>query len=128
MTIKSYKTDKAPKAIGPYSQAVSSGNLLFVSGQLPIDPETGKFVSQEIGAQTAQVLKNLGAILQNAGLDYTDVVRCDIFLKDLNDFALVNEIYGSTFSGVHPPARQTIEVARLPMDARIEISCIACFK
>lgn len=118
-------TEKAPKAIGPYSQAILSGEYLFVSGQLPIDPETGKFASDEIKGQTEQVLKNLEAILEEAGLNFSAVVRCDIFLIDLGEFSVVNEVYAKAFSTALPPARQTIQVARLPLGARIEISCIA---
>lgn len=118
-------TDQAPKAIGPYSQAISDGNYLFVSGQLPINPSTGKIDGDGIELQTKQVLQNLKAILTAAHLQFEDVLRCDIFLIDLSEFATVNSLYKEAFSGDSPPARQTIQVAALPMGARIEISCIA---
>lgn len=125
---KKIETLEAPKAIGPYSQAVLSDQLLFVSGQLPLDPATGKLVPMEIRQQTNRVLDNLEAILKAAGCTFLDVVRCDVFLKDLNDFAALNEEYAKRFSQPVPPARQTIQVARLPMDALVEISCIAKVK
>lgn len=123
--IKKIETAQAPQAIGPYSQAVWASPLLFVSGQLPIDPTIGKLVESDIRQQIKQVLNNLEAILKAAGCSFQDVVRCDLFLKDLNDFAVVNEEYGKCFTQPIPPARQTIQVARLPLDALIEISCIA---
>lgn len=119
------ETPHAPAAIGPYSQAVRAGQLLFVSGQLPIDPATGQMASTSIEGQTTQVLANLSAILEAAGLTLAHVVRTDIFLKDLQDFPQVNRIYGEHFTHPVKPARQTVQVARLPMDALIEISCIA---
>lgn len=115
----------APKAIGPYSQAIKAGNLLFVSGQLPLDPVTGHLVEQEIRMQTNQVLDNLEAILKASECSFKEVVRVDVFLKDLNDFNALNEEYAKRFSHATPPARQTIQVARLPRDALVEISCIA---
>jgi len=117
-------TENAPGAIGPYSQAVKTGNLVFVSGQIPIDPKTGAFVSEEIKEQTEQVLKNLSAILEAAGSQLENVVKTTVFLADMNDFAAMNEIYGKYFSE-HKPARATVEAARLPRDARVEIECIA---
>lgn len=122
---KKIETTKAPKAIGPYSQAILTEQLLFVSGQLPIDPETGKLVESEIRIQTQRVLQNLEEVLKAAGCHFENVVRCDVFLKEMGDFAAFNEIYGKKFNGEHPPARQTIQVAKLPLDALIEISCIA---
>ncbi len=124
-TITSLNTTKAPKAIGPYSQAVSDGNYLFVSGQLPINPGSGQIEAQDTVSQGKQVLSNISAILTEAGVDFTHVVRVDVFLKDLNDFKALNQFYEECFGHKNPPARQTIEVARLPMDAKIEISCIA---
>lgn len=115
----------APKAIGPYSQAIKAGNLLFVSGQLPLDPVTGRLIEQEIRMQTNQVLNNLEAILKASECSFKEVVRVDVFLKDLNDFNALNEEYAKRFSHATPPARQTIQVARLPRDALVEISCIA---
>jgi len=121
---KIISTEGAPKAIGPYSQAVLVGNMLFASGQLAIDPKTGKFVSDSIEAQTRQVLVNLGAVLKAAGMDYSNVVQCSVFLKDMNDFPKMNAVY-SEFFKTNPPARATVEVARLPRDGRVEISLIA---
>jgi len=123
--ITTIETSKAPQAIGPYSQAIQDGTLLFVSGQLPIDPTTGQIESDDIEGQCEQVLFNLEAILEEAGLDFTDVLRVDVFMKNLTDFSLVNNLYAKRFDHDTPPARQTVEVARLPMDALIEMSCIA---
>lgn len=114
----------APAPIGPYSQAILSGNTLFVSGQIAIDPKTGQLVSSGIEHETHKVMANLSAILTEAGFDFSNVVKCSIFLKNFNDFAVVNEIYGTYFKSV-PPARETVEVSRLPKDVNIEISCIA---
>jgi 2-iminobutanoate/2-iminopropanoate deaminase len=124
-TKRKIETSQAPQALGPYSQAVWAPPFLFVSGQLPIDPTTGKLVEATIRSQINQVLNNLEAVLKAAGCTFQQVVRCDLFLKDLNDFSLVNEEYGKRFNQAIPPARQTIQVARLPLDALIEISCIA---
>ncbi len=115
---------QAPAPIGPYSQAVKAGGLLFVSGQVPIDPQTGELVDQDIEAETHQVLKNIGAILTAAGADYRQILKCSIFVGDMNDFARINEVYGSYFDD-QPPARETVEVSRLPKDVGVEISCIA---
>lgn len=117
-------TDKAPGAIGPYSQAVKCGNMVFVSGQIPIDPATGNFVSEDIAEQTEQVLKNLKAVLEAAGSSLGAVVKTTVFLADMNDFAVMNEIYGRYFNE-NSPARATVQAARLPRDARVEIDCIA---
>lgn len=117
-------TENAPGAIGPYSQAVKTGNMVFCSGQIPIDPKTGEFVSSEISEQTEQVLKNLGAVLEAAGSNLNNVVKTTVFLADMNDFTLMNEVYAKYFSE-NKPARATVEAARLPRDARIEIECIA---
>ena len=116
----------APKAIGPYSQAVRAGQLLFVSGQVPLDPATGQIVSGDIAAQTRRVFDNLGAVLRAGGRSFADVVRTTVFLADMNDFATVNEVYGTYFSEPYP-ARATVQVARLPKDARVEIDVIATF-
>ena len=116
----------APKAIGPYSQAVRAGQLLFVSGQVPLDPATGQIVSGDIAAQTRRVFDNLGAVLKAGGRSFADVVRTTVFLADMNDFAAVNEVYGQYFSEPFP-ARATVQVARLPKDARVEIDVIASF-
>jgi 2-iminobutanoate/2-iminopropanoate deaminase len=122
---KKVETEEAPKAIGPYSQAVLAGDLLFVSGQLPIDPKTGKVVQDEIEIQTYQVLNNIEAILKCAELGFEDVVKTEIYMKDLQEFTQVNAIYAKFFSSEIKPARQTMQVAKLPLDVRIEISCIA---
>ena len=116
----------APKAIGPYSQAVRAGQLLFVSGQVPLDPATGQIVDGDIAAQTRRVFDNLGAVLKAGGRSFGDVVRTTVFLADMNDFAAVNEVYGRYFSEPYP-ARATVQVARLPKDARVEIDVIASF-
>jgi 2-iminobutanoate/2-iminopropanoate deaminase len=117
----------APKAIGPYSPAVRAGSLLFVSGQVPIDPSTGNLVDGDIAAQTRRVLDNLGALLTAGGLTFDDVVRTTIFLADIGDFTRVNEVYGTYFSEPFP-ARATVQVARLPKDARVEIDAIAQYR
>jgi len=117
-------TDKAPSAIGPYSQAMRSGNLLFCSGQLGRDPATGNLAGPDTRSQTLQVMRNIRALLASCNLDMTAVVKTTIFLADMDDFKTVNEIYGAEFGG-HKPARSTVQVARLPADARIEIECIA---
>jgi len=116
-------TDKAPAAIGPYSQAVRVGNLLFASGQIPLDA-TGRLVEGGIEEQTHQVMRNLGAVLEAAGGTYRNVVKTTLFIKDMGQFAKINEIYASYF-GDHRPARSTVEVARLPRDVLIEIEMIA---
>jgi 2-iminobutanoate/2-iminopropanoate deaminase len=121
---KMISTEKAPAAIGPYSQAVEAGNLIFVSGQLPLDPETMVFLSEDIQEQTKQCLKNLTAILQSAGYETKDVVKVTVFLKDMNDFARMNEVYATFFTD-HKPARAAVEVARLPKDAQVEIEAVA---
>ena len=114
----------APKAIGPYSQAIRAGSLLFVSGQIPLDPDTGAMVDGDIAAQTHRVFANLKAILEAAGASFDNVVRTTVYLADMNDFATVNEIYGTYFSSP-APARATVQAARLPRDARVEIDLIA---
>jgi 2-iminobutanoate/2-iminopropanoate deaminase len=119
-------TESAPKAIGPYSQAVRAGSLLFVSGQIPIDPLTGSLVEGDIAAQTRRVLQNVGAILEAAGASFGHVVRTTVFLADMNDFAAMNDVYASCFTSP-APARATVQVARLPKDARVEIDVIASF-
>lgn len=128
-SIVKIETKQAPAAIGPYSQALSvnltNSHLLFISGQLPVDPTTGKLVEDGIEASTRQILDNLEAILLAGNSTFDRVVRVEIFLKDLNDFQQVNEEYKKRFTNPIYPARQTIQVARLPMDAPIEISCIA---
>jgi len=117
-------TDKAPKAIGPYSQAVAAGGLIFTSGQIPLDPVTQQMVIGDVKAQTERVMENLAAVLQSAGVGFGDVVKASIFLADLNDFAAVNEVYGKRFPK-NPPARSTVQVTALPKGARVEIDLIA---
>ena len=114
----------APKAIGPYSPAIRAGQLLFVSGQIAIDPSTGQMIGGDIGAQTRRVLDNVGALLKAGGLTFADVVRTTIFLADMNDFAAVNDVY-ATYFPAPAPARATVQAARLPRDARVEIDVIA---
>jgi len=116
----------APKAIGPYSQAVKAGQLLFLSGQVPLDPATGQMIDGDIAAQTRRVFENLGAVLKAGGRSFADVVRTTVFLADMNDFAAMNEVYGQYFTEPYP-ARATVQVARLPKDARVEIDLIASF-
>jgi 2-iminobutanoate/2-iminopropanoate deaminase len=115
---------QAPPAIGPYSQAIRVGSLLFVSGQIPLDPETGKMVDGDLGAQTHRVFKNLAAILAAAGASFDNVVKTTVYLADMNDFPAMNEIYATYFSSP-APARATVQAARLPRDARVEIDLIA---
>ena len=116
-------TPEAPQAIGPYSQAIAYGDFLFVSGQIAIDPKTGNLVDGEIEDQTDQVLKNLAAIISAAGMSLNNVVKCTCFLKDMNDFAKFNAVYANYF-GESLPARETVEVSRLPKDVRVEVSAI----
>lgn len=117
-------TERAPRAIGPYSQAVRSGNFLFASGQIPIDPATGEFVAGGITEQTEQVMRNVSAILEAAGAGLQQIVKTTVFLADMDDFTAMNEVYGRFF-GEDPPARATVQAARLPRDARVEIEAIA---
>ena len=121
---KAISAADAPPAIGPYSPAIRAGNLLFVSGQIPIDPATGAFVDGDIAAQTDQVMRNIGALLRAAGASFADVVRTTVFLADMNEFAAMNSVYGR-YVVDPPPARATVQVARLPRDARVEIDVIA---
>ena len=117
-------TDMAPRAIGPYSQAVRAGNFVFASGQIPIDPITGEFVPGGIAEQTEQVLRNLTQLFGAAGVELSQVVKTTVFLADMDDFTAMNEIYGKHFSE-NPPARATVQAARLPRDAKVEIEAIA---
>jgi 2-iminobutanoate/2-iminopropanoate deaminase len=117
-------SSSAPPAIGPYSQAIRAGNLLFVSGQIPLDPATGAMVEGDLAAQTRRVFQNLEAILAAAGLSFDHVVRTTVYLADMNDFPAMNEVYGTYFSAP-APARATVQAARLPRDARVEIDLIA---
>jgi 2-iminobutanoate/2-iminopropanoate deaminase len=117
----------APAAIGPYSPAVRTGQLLFVSGQVPIDPATGNLVDGDIAAMTRRVLDNVGALLKAGGLTFAHVVRTTVFLADMNDFAAMNQVYGTYFSDPYP-ARATVQVSRLPKDSRVEIDVIASYE
>ena len=118
------QTNRAPQAIGPYSQAVKANGLVFVSGQIPIDPKTGQFIAGGIAEQTEQVMKNLAALLEAAGSGLDCVMKTTVFMADMEEFAVMNEIYGRFFTD-EPPARATVQAARLPRDARVEIEAIA---
>ncbi|UOQ75441.1 RidA family protein [Hymenobacter sp. 5516J-16] len=117
---------QAPAPIGPYSQAIQAGNTVYVSGQIALDSDTGQLVGDgDVVQETHQVMRNLQAVLEAAGYTLRDIVKCSIFVKDLGNFGLINEIYGSYFSADYAPARETVEVSRLPKDVQVEISCIA---
>jgi 2-iminobutanoate/2-iminopropanoate deaminase len=118
-------TDRGPKPIGPYSQAVKSNGFVFISGQVALDPKTNDFVGADVRQQTERVLENLKAILEASGVTLTHVVKTTVFLKDMNDFAAMNEVYARYFTAA-PPARSTVQAARLPKDALVEIDLIAC--
>ena len=124
MSKEAISTARAPAAIGPYAQAIRAGNLLFVSGQIPLDPATGQMVDGDIAVQTERVLKNLAAILEAAGSSLARVLKTTVYLRDLEDFAKMNTVYAK-FLGENPPARATVQVARLPRDAAVEIDLIA---
>ncbi len=124
MDIRTTHTEDAPKAVGPYSQAIVAGDLVFCAGQIPLDPATGQVVEGDIAVQTGRVLDNLAAVLAAAGSDLAHVVKTSVFLADLSDFNAMNEAYALRF-GPHRPARSTIEVGKLPRGAKIEIDCIA---
>jgi len=122
-------TDAAPAAIGPYSQAIRCGAMVFLSGQVALDPATGEIVGEDdVAAQTEQVMRNLGAVLGAAGAGFGDVLKATIFLTDLGDFQTVNRIYARSFEGLDPPARACVEVSRLPKDVRVEIEMIAAVR
>lgn len=122
--LRSIRTDRAPQAIGPYSQAIVAGNLVFTAGQVPFDPATGQVVEGDIAVQTDRVLENIRAILEAAGTSLAKVVKTTVFLADMNDFAAMNEVYARHF-GDHRPARSTVQAARLPKDVGVEIEVIA---
>lgn len=124
MEVERIHTDAAPAAIGPYSQAIVAGGFVFTAGQIPLDPATGKLVEGDIAAQTDRVLRNLAAVLEAAGASLSSVVRTTVYLTDIGDFPTVNEVYARHFAG-HAPARSTVQVARLPAGARVEIDAIA---
>jgi 2-iminobutanoate/2-iminopropanoate deaminase len=122
--MKIVSTPHAPAAIGPYSQAVVSNGFAFLSGQIPLDPATGKLIEGDVGAQTERVLENLKAVLESCGSSLNKVVKTTLYLKDISEFARMNEVYARYFPA-NPPARATVEVSRLPRDVRVEIDCIA---
>jgi 2-iminobutanoate/2-iminopropanoate deaminase len=124
MDLRTVTTEKAPKAIGPYSQAIVTGDLIFTAGQIGLDPATGEIVGGEIKLQTARVLDNMAAVLEAAGSGLDKVVKCTVFLADFAEFAAMNEVYSQKF-GQHRPARSTVGTSALPRGARIEIECIA---
>ncbi len=121
---KIINSSQAPAPIGPYSQAVLSGNTLYVSGQIALDPQTGDILIKNITEETNQVMKNLQAVLTAADMSFHNVVKCTIFIKNMDDFSAINEVYGQYFDK-NPPARETVEVSRLPKNVHVEISCIA---
>jgi 2-iminobutanoate/2-iminopropanoate deaminase len=125
MKLKAISTEKAPAAIGPYSQAIQAGNLLFCSGQIPLEPVSGKIVAGDISRQAEQVMENVAAVLSAAGAGFSDVVKATVFLVDMDDFGAVNEVYGRFFSS-HKPARSTVAVKALPRGVMVEIEVIAC--
>ena len=121
-------TDKAPEPIGPYNQAINFDNTIFVSGQIPLNPETGSLIDSGIRDETKQVMENLKEILHEANFKINDIVKTSIFLKSMDNFGEVNEEYGKYFENIIPPARETVEVSKLPLDVNVEISCIAIKK
>lgn len=123
--MKALQTNLAPQVVGPYSQAIIAGEFIFCSGQIPINPETGLFVEGGIKKQTEQVIKNLRAVLQEAGVDLKNIVKTEVYLANMEDFAVMNAIYSEKFITQPYPARVTVEVSRLPKEALIEMSCIA---
>ena len=125
---KAILTKKAPLPIGPYNQAINYENMLFVSGQIPLDPDSNELINTGIEDETNQVMKNIQAILTEAGMSFNDIVKTSIFLKDMDNFKTVNETYGNYVEGVIPPARETVQVSKLPLDVNVEISCIAIRK
>jgi len=124
MSKKAIQIEDAPAPVGSYSQAILQGNLLFISGQIPLNPKTGQIEQANIQVATNRVMLNIKALIESAGMQMNQIVKCSIFLKDLGDFSTVNEIYSSYFNDVYP-ARETVEVSKLPLDVPIEISCIA---
>lgn len=122
---KIIKTNEAPEPIGPYNQAIEAGEFIFLSGQIGIDVDTGELINENIQAETNQVMRNIESVLKASNRNFDNVVKSTIFLKDLNDFTLVNEVYSKYFKNKISPARETVEVARLPKDANVEISVIA---
>lgn len=125
MEKQAINTKQAPAPIGPYSQAILSGNTLYISGQIPVDPETNQLIKGEVSDETHQVMKNLKFILREAGMNFSHVVKTSIFVKDMNNFGIVNEVYGKYFENGQFPARETVQVAALPKGVQVEISMIA---
>ena len=122
---KIIETSNAPAPIGPYSQAILFDDTLYTSGQIAINPQSGELISGDIKKETEQVMNNIGAVLKEAGMDFQNVLKTSIFIKDMNDFQKINEVYGSFFDEASAPARETVEVARLPKDVNVEISVLA---
>ena len=125
---KAILTEKAPQPIGPYNQAIQYDTMMFVSGQIPLNPSNGKLVDSGIRDETEQVMENLKHVLYKGEMKFIDVVKTTIFLKSMDDFSVVNEVYGKYFDGSEPPARETVEVSKLPLNVNVEISCIAIKK
>lgn len=128
MSKKIVNTDKAPAPVGPYNQSVQAGNIVFLSGQIPLDPKTGELVTSSVEEETHQVMKNLGAVLEANGCTFEDVVSCSVFVKDMEHYGLINQVYGTYFDEETAPTRALVEVSRLPKDVRVEISAIAMKK
>ena len=124
MDKKIIRTAAAPAPIGPYNQAVLANGVLYISGQIGLDPRSGEFITGGVAAEAEKVMENLGAVLKEAGMNFSHIVKCSIFLEDMNDFTAVNEIYGRYFQR-NPPARETVQVNKLPKGAKVEISAIA---
>ena len=122
---KSINTQSAPRALGPYSQAIITGGLIFTSGQIPLNPMTGNIVKGDFKQRVMQVLKNINAVLEAGGTEFSSILKMTVFLTDLSRFSIVNEVFSDQFKGIEPPARSVVEVAGLPMNADIEIECIA---
>lgn len=122
---KAINTDRAPSPVGPYSQAIKTDSLVFVSGQIALDPKTGKMDNENVEVETHRVINNIRLVLEAANLDLDQVVKCSIFVTDISQYALINEVYSEYFSGPQPPARELVEVSRLPKGASVEISAIA---
>lgn len=125
---KAFNTEHAPAPVGPYNQSIAAGDMLFISGQIAIDPSTGVLIRDTIEDETTRIMQNIGAILDAAGLGFADIVKCTVFVTDMDHFARINGIYASFFEGMTAPARELVQVARLPKDANIEISAIALLK
>jgi 2-iminobutanoate/2-iminopropanoate deaminase len=121
-------TPEAPAPVGPYNQSIAAGGMLYISGQIPIDPSSGVLILDSIEAETVQVMENIGAILAHAGLSFADLVKCSVFVTDIDHFSRINAVYSGYFEGLTAPARELVQVVRLPKDANVEISAIAVMK